>query len=263
MANAPVYFTVAQVRFNPILNLEGFLPAIQERMRKARFPDFKRETVQKIVYSFGAAEAAPVPTPSLVPHARCFFGDIDNVYGFLLENNSLTLHTTKYEKFESFSDTFLSGLNIIDDVIRLDFIERVGLRYLNAVLPAPNELLSAYLIPEVIGLSNAFTEQMRHAMSETVMVNTEGDHLVARVVILNGRVGLPADLMGFSQKIAAKFTQSEGRHAIIDIDAFREQREPFDKTNLSRKLHNLHDNLVRKSFEKIATNHAMTVWLGR
>ena len=33
LANAPVYYTVAQVQFNPILNLDSFLPAIQAKMR--------------------------------------------------------------------------------------------------------------------------------------------------------------------------------------------------------------------------------------
>ena len=54
MKNAPVYFTVAQVRFNPVLNMEGYLPTIQERMRATNFPDFKRETIQQLILSFAS-----------------------------------------------------------------------------------------------------------------------------------------------------------------------------------------------------------------
>ena len=55
MSDAPVYFTVAQVQFNPILNIEGYLTTIQDRMRIASFPDFKRVDIQQLVVPFGAA----------------------------------------------------------------------------------------------------------------------------------------------------------------------------------------------------------------
>ena len=42
MKNAPVYFTVAQVRFNPVLSLSTFIPVIQDSFRKRRYPDFKK-----------------------------------------------------------------------------------------------------------------------------------------------------------------------------------------------------------------------------
>jgi uncharacterized protein (TIGR04255 family) len=180
---------------------------------------------------------------------------------FLLENNTLTLQSTTYETFDSFYEKFMVGLGVIHDVLRLDFTERVGLRYLNAVLPKAGESLGDYLIPEVLGLSSKFSgQQLSHSMSETVTTNELGEQLIARVVILYGRVGVPADLKNFSQKIDSRFTQTEGRHAIIDADAFHEQREIFDLETLSTKLHRLHDYFIRESFELIATPHAMTVW---
>ena len=42
MKNAPVYFTIAQIRFNPILSLQSFVPGIQESFRKHGFADFKK-----------------------------------------------------------------------------------------------------------------------------------------------------------------------------------------------------------------------------
>ncbi len=40
MKNAPVYFTIAQVRHNPVLRLGAYADEIQDRMRKAGYPDF-------------------------------------------------------------------------------------------------------------------------------------------------------------------------------------------------------------------------------
>ena len=42
MKSAPVFFTVAQVRFNPILSLDSYITAIQEHFRRNGFPDFKK-----------------------------------------------------------------------------------------------------------------------------------------------------------------------------------------------------------------------------
>lgn len=259
MNNAPVYFTIAQVRFNPVLNLEGYLAAIQDKMRAAHFPDFKRETFQRLIVPFGAGEAGQAPTPSFLAQARCIFGDIESTSGFILENNALTFQTTAYDTFDTFSKTLLDGLGIVHDTLRLDFTERVGLRYLDAVLPKPNESLSDYLTPEVLGLSQKLSGQMAHSVSETVTINAVGQ-LVSRVVIQNGHVGLPAELMAFSPKIEPRFTQPEGCHAIIDADAFYEKREAFNLERLEAKLLALHDDVIKKSFEATVTAHALAVW---
>jgi uncharacterized protein (TIGR04255 family) len=143
MSNAPVYFTVAQVRFNPVLNMEGYLVTIQEKMRTAHFSDFKRETIQQLIVPFGSlSDSGQVPTPSFVPQARCIFGNIEGTTEFVLENSALALQTTAYETFEVFSKTLLDGLEIVHDALRLDFTERVGLRYLDAILPKERESLS-------------------------------------------------------------------------------------------------------------------------
>ena len=43
LKNPPVYLTLAQVRFNPILKLVDFLPSIQESFRHAGYPDFEHQ----------------------------------------------------------------------------------------------------------------------------------------------------------------------------------------------------------------------------
>ena len=42
LSNAPVFFTIGQIQHNPLLSLETYLPQIQESMRKAGYPAFKR-----------------------------------------------------------------------------------------------------------------------------------------------------------------------------------------------------------------------------
>jgi uncharacterized protein (TIGR04255 family) len=259
MKNAPVYFTVAQVRFNPVLNMEGYLPTIQERMRAAHFPDFKRETIQRLILPFASpSDVSQPPIPSFAPQARCIFGNIEATTEFVLETNAIALQTTAYDTSDTFFQMLLDGLGIIHDALRLDFTERVGLRYFDAVLPKSNESLSDYLTLEVLGLSHKIGDKLLHSYSETVTMNTSGQ-LVSRVIIQDGRVGLPPEVMALAPRINSRFTEPEGRHAILDTDAFYEQREAFSLEKIGSKLVALHAE-IRRSFKATATPFAITAW---
>ncbi len=259
MKNAPVYFTVAQVRFNTVLNMEGYLSTIQERMRSTRFPDFKRESIHQLILPFTSAptENQP-PAPSFIPQARCRFGNIDGTTEFVLENNAIALQTTAYDTHETFFKTLLDGLTIIHEAMRLDFTERIGLRYFDAVLPQSGEQLSNYLTPEVLGLSTKLPDQLVHSYSETVTINTNGK-LVSWIVIQHGHVGLPPDVAPLAPKLNARFIGPEGLHAILDTDAFYDQREAFDLEKINSKLIALHSE-IRKSFTATITPFALKAW---
>ena len=259
MKNAPVYFTVAQVRFNPVLNMEGYLSTIQERMRKSNFPDFRRENIQQLIIPFAPpTDGSQLPSPSFVPRARCIFGNIDRSTEFVLEHNALALQTTAYDTSGTFFKIMLDGLNIIHEAIQLDFTERVGLRYFDAVLPKTEELLPNYLTPEVLGLYLKLEGKLGHSYNETVTMTTSGQ-LISRVIIQNGRVGLPPEVMALAPRINQKFTEKEGLHAIIDTDAFSEQREVFSLEKLGSKLVALHSE-IRKSFKATVTPFALKAW---
>jgi len=260
LSNAPVYYTVAQVQFNPILNLDGFISTIQPRMREARFPDFKREVFQQLVFPFGGLESSQMAVPTVTPQCRYMFGDIDGRSLFLLDSNSLSYQTTAYETFEAFSAALLNMLRILHEALNLDYIERIGIRYLDAVQPTKaGETLREYLVPEVLGLSLRGEGTLQHSVSETV-TTTQSGQLVSRVFIRHGVVGLPADLAGAqTPTIASRFTQSEGMHAIIDTDASFNQREVFDMSKVEARLSALHDEIAH-SFKAIVSANALTAW---
>lgn len=259
MKNAPVYFTVAQVRFNPVLNMEGYLPTIQERMRATHFPDFKRESIQQLIVSLASSsDVDQPPKPSFVPQARCRFGNMDATTEFVLENNAIALQTTAYDTSDTFFKMLLDGLTIIHDALHLDFTERIGLRYLDAVLPKSNESLSDYLTSEVLGLSSKVGDKLEHSYSETVTMNASGK-LVSRIIIRDGRVGFPPEILPLAPKINARFVGQIGRHAILDTDASYEQREVFDLVKLASKLVALHGE-IEKSFYATTTPFAIKTW---
>ena len=259
MSNAPVYYTVAQVQFNPILNLDSYLPAIQSQMREAHFPDYKQEAIQQLIFPFGGNEAGQATAPKLASQSRFTFGDIEGRSGFSLESNALSFHTTAYDTFEIFLASLLKGLGILHGALRLDFIERIGLRYLDAVQPAiKGDSLGDYLATEVFGLTQKLGGSLMHTVSETVTI-TKAGQLVSRVIIRNGLIGLPPELSALAPKIDPRFTQRECLHAIVDTDAFFSQREVFDLKKIETRLLALHEE-IKKSFDATVTEHALAIW---
>jgi uncharacterized protein (TIGR04255 family) len=197
--------------------------------------------------------------PTVTPQSRYLFGDIAGRTFFVLEMNSLSLQTTAYDTFETFSKTLVKGLTILHGALRLDFVERIGLRYLDAIQPTKdNESLRDFLVPEVLGLAFRGEGQLQHSISETIVATTAGQ-LVSRVLIRHGHVGIPMELSGMPTSIDPRFTQREGLHAIVDTDASVSQREVFELDKVASRLTALHDE-IDKSFKATATDHARASW---
>lgn len=253
--NAPVMYTVAQIRFNQILTMESFVPAIQERLRNIGFPDFRKEVVNVLDIPFGQAENG---TPSVQTVNRYAFGNLDRTSGFLLESNALSFQSTEYGNFEEFSESMSSVLKIVNENISISFIERVGIRYLDAVMPQDGENLSDYLVPEVLGLTFKASHKLSHSYTETFSNHSEGG-VISRVIIQDSKITLPSELSQTSYQLSPRFTSYNGLHAVIDTDGYFEKRISFNPEQISKKLDDLHNNITT-TFKSVATPHALKTW---
>jgi uncharacterized protein (TIGR04255 family) len=128
----PLIQVVCQLRFPPILRIESQIPAeFQERIR-TRFPLFERST-------------PPLPTSIPIPSdiAQILGPQIGLVsYQFLTEDRSSTLAlsresisltTSRYERWEGFRDDLRGPLTTLLDLYRPSFFVRIGLRYIDAI----------------------------------------------------------------------------------------------------------------------------------
>lgn len=256
LRNAPLYYVVAQVQFNAVLELDTFLPAIQSRLREANYPDYKAEIVQSLVFK-GPVDGQPL-SPSFTSSSRHTFGDVEGKNTFLLEANALTFHTTAYETYEDFASRFFTGLKIVHKILSLALVERIGIRYLDAVYPLKDgEALENYLLPEVLGLYKKVDCELIHSFSET-MGNTSEGQIISRAVVRKGKIGFPDELTNHPV-IDPRFTQWDGLHAVIDSDAFDMKRVVFDIEKIAFKLDALHE-LISSSFHAAITPEALKAW---
>jgi uncharacterized protein (TIGR04255 family) len=117
MKNAPVYLTIAQVRFNPILSAPTFIPGIQDNFRKHGFSDFKKAVTMTFAFSPASNKDSESQMPPPQPVERFLFSDISNTQNFQLDQGSLSFQSTKYEVFERFATELTKGLQMVDKMV--------------------------------------------------------------------------------------------------------------------------------------------------
>lgn len=261
MKNAPVYFTIAQVRHNPVLRLGSYAPDIQDRMRKAGYPDFKKGVSMAFTLTAQMGDPSQPHNPFVEQVERLMFFSTDSTKGFIVEQNALSFHTTEYDTFETFSNEFMRGLAIVHECVTLAHTERIGLRYLDAVVPPEGEDgLPDFLVPGVLGLSSRLPSdvQVSHSFSETHIQAAECN-ILARTIIQAGPLGFPMDLQPIGVKIADRFGKINGVHAIIDTDASIEGRCSFDLEHIESQLKILREG-VGIAFDATVMPHAVSAW---
>jgi uncharacterized protein (TIGR04255 family) len=82
--------------FNAILTLDTFVPQIQDRLRKAGFPDINQSFVATIPLLQGLSSNEGQILIARSPSYT--FGDIDRTSNFVLDTNAISFQTTTYKQ---------------------------------------------------------------------------------------------------------------------------------------------------------------------
>ncbi len=255
LSNAPVYYALAQARFNPVAAMAKFSSEIQDRMRLSGYTVFETDETQSIDFGdITQAHAKPVITTS----PNWFFTKPDRSCGYVLGPDFLVFQSTEYIQKEHFFEELCAGIKIVHDIVRLEALNRIGIRYLNAVLPQKGEDLTLYLNPQVHGID--FGIPWIGGLWESIY-QTKNGLLVAKIYkASNAMLGFPADLLPRSVILMERFKTKEPlAHAIIDMDHFSDSALPPDTGIIYENLISLHDELAG-CFHAIATDHAFSTW---
>lgn len=262
LKNAPVFFTIGQVQHNPVLSLDSYIPQIQERMRKVGYPGFAK-SVQMQLSLQGVSDGADDKgaSPTVQKTDRFVFSDLNDANAFILQPNSITFETTIYDGFEGFYEQLELGLNILDEAVGgLSFVERLGLRYLDAVAPNPDEDIDQYLVPHVLGLPSQMKDSaFSHSFSEAVLLAEGVGQVVARAVIQNGQLAFPPDINPERLKVQERFRSISGVHGLLDTDGFSLERRAYNASEVRARMDALHE-LIGQCFNATVTDFARSVW---
>lgn len=261
MSNAPVYYALAQAQFNPIAAMGKYVDEVQDRLRRDDYTLFEPQQVTHL--QFAAVPGQSPAEPHIAHTTSWLISKGNRTAGFILNTASITFHTTHYETVDSFVPELLRGLQAVHEVVGLVHISRLGLRYLDAVLPQSDETIEQYLAEGLHGIR--FGAAQRYALNESVFETESAPllpkgTLVARVHRMVSPLGYPPDLMPNGLITMPRFEIKDARHhAVIDTDHFVEGQMPLDFEKLEAQLLNLHTN-IKRIFDATITKHARTAW---
>ncbi|WP_339377310.1 TIGR04255 family protein [Gloeocapsopsis dulcis] len=255
MSLAPVFYTLAQVQFNPIAQMSDYVAKLQEHLRRSGFPDFRAENQFELtIRRLDETEPDVKPTQ----HMRWSFTNTQRTEGYLLLSNALVFHTTTYDTFADFLKKTISGLELVHKIVELAYVERIGLRYLDAVTPIGNDTLQQYLNPSLLGFSANLEGRLSHSFTETVTAIEDGN-LVARAVITDGALALSPDLFPLQLELQPQFAEINGRNAVLDTDYFVAKRNSFNLIEVEDQLQKAHD-IITNAFKVAVTDYAREKW---
>ncbi len=253
---APVFYTLAQVQFNPIAQMAGYVDLLQERLRRSGFPDFRAEHQFEFTIS-RLDEAQPDVQPK--QHIRWSFTNTQRTEGYLLLSNALVFHTTEYATFEDFLRKTIFGLELVHEIVELAYVERIGLRYLDAVVALSDDNLEQYLNPSLLGFSTSLEGRLGHSFTETVTSIADGN-LVARAVITDGALAVSPDLFPLQLALNHRFTEVKGRNAVLDTDySVVKRTDSFNLIDIKNQLLDSH-GIITNTFQVSITDYARERW---
>jgi uncharacterized protein (TIGR04255 family) len=165
---SPLIYALIQVVFNPLLHLASSVPDMQEQMRQAGYPDFAlRQAPNIILPSQNSPQAIEM-------QQQWTFADILKHNGYVLSPNVLVFHTTGYQTFALFLESAMKGIDIVGKIVPIDYIERIGIRYINVVSPQAEERVAEYLNEGIRGLMAEDEKGFLWATSESQQNVGEG-----------------------------------------------------------------------------------------
>jgi uncharacterized protein (TIGR04255 family) len=255
MKNAPIFYTLGQIRFNPILDMHAHIEALQVEFRKSGLSGFNVDSVPSI-----QVDTSSIP-PKLT-HAnqqRWRFTNSRRNVELVLLTNSIVLQTTNYGTEDEFISRILNFFGVVHKEVNLDFVDQIGFRTLDAILPDDKHSLDALLRPELLGFYSSRNGELKQNVLEGSSQIGSTGVLVRRVVILHGPLGLPLDLMPITLEINPKFTSTNSWHAILDTDSADRQQIEVDFSNIEERLRSV-KKIASNAFYGAVTETALAFW---
>lgn len=250
LSRAPVVYVLCQIRFSAVLKMADYLPAIQEALRE-RFPRFRHEVLNAFELS------SPGGPLTQRMDDRWVLNDVADTSGYLIQQAAIVYHTTAYMEFEEFLRHSLAGVQEVARAAKISLIERVGLRYIDFVVPDRGEELVAYLHPGLTGLSLRPLGFQQETMQQFTSARTDAGRLILKVSSGIHPQVVPGDLQPLSLK--ARMPETDRQTTLLDSDHFTEDGFAFEPQRLESVLRQLHVP-ISKVFRAAITKHAWEKW---
>lgn len=254
-AKPPVFYFLMQVRFNRITQMRQHVSAFQEVLRQDGFADFNEEFQLEVAWQQGGNAQ---PSIQEARRERWIFSDMDRRSGFVLLDDALVFHTTAYTRFSDCKAAMLKALKQLDVEVDLNFVQRIGIRYLDQITAQDLSSLGQWVHPGLLGLAGDMAGNLRYAYSESVSL-IDGFTLVLKSTQSPAGLVMPADMQDIALTLPDEVTGNRQPQVVMDSDCYVEKRFPFDLGVIEDQLGHLHDKLLGL-FKSSLTEKARKLW---
>ncbi|MCZ7662717.1 MAG: TIGR04255 family protein [Thermoleophilia bacterium] len=215
-ARNPLRTVIAQVRFPHLYALEE--PASVGEFQKLVSPQYPMAIPRD--------EGVPrldVPGLNFAAVGPYRFRDASGAWLVALTPDAISLETTEYSRFEEFSERFSFAIDSLVSSHEVQYYERIGIRYVNEMLPPDNGTCLEYVVPSLVGVVGEETiiPRLRQSLQELLLELNDD-----RMNIRHGVVPSEGGLM-----------------YVLDIDAFVQARGAFRQDVIFPTLQSLKDSV--------------------
>ena len=250
LPRAPLIFVLAQVRFNPVLKMESYVPDIQEYLRHHEFPRYRVETIQNIM--IGTETKTEVAK-------RWIFDDTDNHRQVILTTDAVTFQTTAYDTFDGFVSNFSTVTQPLIDYARVELIQQIGLRYVDLLTKIDNIESRDQVKPGLSGILSSEIGVEKTAFSFVLQAQAPPGLLTVRSVqLLDMPAFLPPDIGQTTLRFPDRVLNAQNAR-VLDFDHISQRNHPFSCDALPEVLTDLHE-YTDKAFRAVATEQAIKAW---
>lgn len=258
LSKQPLVLVLCQVRFSPVRQMAQYISGIQEEFRRQGYPIENAGKVQQL---------AITPTGlQPVEQEQWEYRTKDESRSILVLQDSVSLQTTSYKRFEEFADQLRFALATVltkTESNTLGVIQRIGLRYVDLIRPDAGKDYRFFLKEGFHGLADEVFEAGTHrvyvqSVGKTMVDSTPGV-MIVRVVQRDDGLDLPPDLAFGAPKHEVR-AQKDEVVTFVDMDHFVTGSFAADAELVVEKLFRLHDKLVETFHENVVTKEAIESW---
>ena len=120
LSKQPLAFVLAEFRFSPVLEMEKYIPELQDKLRQS-FPLMKTQQSQEFQLSPNGFEINTAPEWILQSKNR--------KQAIAINRNRLVHITSEYDRFDGFREQCQATLDALIQIVKPSLLLRIGLRY--------------------------------------------------------------------------------------------------------------------------------------
>ena len=257
--NPPLAYVVAEVGISPHYSADQFVPAIQQSLR---------EVYPRTIEGAELTLNLPGSNTSSMPQPVWQLLMADSGRGVRIDTRVIALHATHYPDFPTFAEWMAQVLQAVEESGLNPFVERVGLRYIDYILPSEGHQPVDYLVAALRGVAPPGVGPAQTSVW-IASFPFDGCTVSARVAApapLLGNTVLPPNFSALPLTKPKPMIQAEERSkqglsfGFIDTDCMQIICQPFNAQVLASKFATMHDH-VSATFNAFMSDLAVKEWV--